>query len=79
MGIMKNMFTESDNVTYDLYKYLSLCSICTGLALEVFCIVQRSQPFDMQTFGIGVGGLFAGVGLALKLKPETAPNPSTNP
>lgn len=72
-GIFKTMFTESDNVTHDLYRYLAMVSIVVGLALQIYVVVWKepSQPFDFQTFGIGVGVLFAGVGVAMKLKSET--------
>ncbi len=69
--IVKQLLTESDNVTHDLYRYLAIASIITGLALQVYSIVDRDQVFDMQTFGIGIGTLFAGVGIALSLKKET--------
>lgn len=81
MNGMKTMMTESDNVTHDLYRYLSLCAIGVGLALEIFVVVEKAQPFEMQTFGIGIGALFAGMGLALKLKtdhPATPPQASAS-
>lgn len=70
--IARQLFTESDNITHDLYRYLAVASIITGLGLQVYAIAWRGQPFDMQMFGVGVGALFAGVGVALKLKRETA-------
>ncbi len=70
-NVLRELLTESDNVTHDLYRYLALGSILTGLALQVYAIGWRGQPFDMQTFGIGVGALFAGVGVALGLKKES--------
>lgn len=69
--IFRQLVTESDNVTHDLYRYLAIASICTGLGLQVYAIGWKGQAFDMQTFGIGVGALFAGVGVALGLKKET--------
>lgn len=68
---LQHLFTESDNITHDLYRYLSVLSIVTGLGLQTYAIGWKGQPFDMQTFGIGVGALFAGVGVALGLKRET--------
>lgn len=69
--VIRQLMTESDNVTHDLYRYLAILSIITGLALQVYSIGWKGQPFDMQTFGIGIGALFAGVGVALGLKKET--------
>ena len=66
------MFTERDNLTYDLYKYLSLLTIVVGLTLVCFDVVAKDKPFDLQSFGIGFGALFVGMGAALKLKQEPA-------
>lgn len=70
--IIRQLVTESDNITHDLYRYLALLSILTGLGLAVYSVGWKNQPFDMQTFGIGVGALFAGVGVALGLKKESS-------
>lgn len=69
--VIRQLVTEADNVTHDLYKYLAVGSIITGLGLQIYKVVHGAD-FDMQTFGIGVGALFAGVGVALGLKKETA-------
>lgn len=69
--VLRQLFTESDNRTHDLFRYLAVASIVTGLCMQVYVIVWKSQPFDMQTFGIGVGALLAGVGTALGLKKDT--------
>lgn len=68
--ILRHLFTESDNVTHDLFRYMALGSIVVGLGLECYVVI-KGQPFDLQQFGTGIGILFAGVGVALKLKPET--------
>lgn len=68
--VVRQLLTESDNVTHDLYRYLAIGSILTGLGLQIYAIGWRGQTFDMQTFGIGIGALFAGVGVALGLKKE---------
>lgn len=68
--VVKQLLTESDNITHDLYKYLALVSILTGLGLAVYSVGWKGQVFDMQTFGIGIGALFTGAGIALKLKQE---------
>lgn len=69
--VIRQLLTESDNVTHDLYRYLAILAIVTGLGLQVYAIGWKGQPFDMQTFGVGIGALFAGVGVALGLKKET--------
>lgn len=70
--VFKQLLTESDNVTHDIYRYLAIISIVTGLTLMVYAVVVKGQLFSIQDFGIGVGVLFAGVGVALGLKNETS-------
>lgn len=74
--IIRQLLTESDNVTHDLYRYLALAAIVTGLGLQIYAVVCKGEPFAMMAFGTGVGALFAGVGVALALKKET---PNANP
>jgi len=68
--VFRQLLTESDNRTHDIYRYLAMLSIVVGLGLNIYAVI-KGQPFDMQTFGIGTGALFAGVGVALGLKKET--------
>lgn len=67
MKIVKQLLTESDNETADLYKYLALLSVAVAIALSIYSVIQ-GQAWDAQSFGIGVGGLLAGVGVAVGLK-----------
>jgi hypothetical protein len=67
--VLKMLLTESDNVTHDLFRYMALGSILTGLGLSIYAVLE-GQPWNMQSFGIGIGVLLAGVGAALKLKGE---------
>ena len=69
--IIRQMMTESDNVTHDLYRYLALLSIVVGLGMQIYVVVCKGQPFEMQSFGVGIGGLFAGVGVAIGLKKDS--------
>ena len=72
-NIFKNMLTESDNVTHDLARYLALISVLVGLGLSIYAVGWKGQQFDLQSFGVGMGAMFTGLGVALKLKPETPP------
>jgi hypothetical protein len=69
--VFRQLLTESDNRTHDIYRYLAVGSIAVGLGLNIYAVV-KGQPFDMQAFGIGTGALFAGVGVALGLKKESS-------
>ena len=74
MDWLKQMLTESDNATFDAVRVLAVLAILVGLALQVWVVIRwigpAPQPFDMLTFGTGLGAVFGGVGVALKLKPE---------
>jgi len=67
--IITHLFTETDNKTHDLFRYLCFVSIVVGLGLSIYATIFEKH-FDIENFGIGVGALFAGVGASLKLKPE---------
>ena len=74
---IKDMLTETDNETVDVVRVLALLAIAIGLGLQVWVVIRwigpAPQAFDIQSFGIGIGATFAGVGAALKMKPETKP------
>lgn len=72
MSIFKDWFTESDNKTHDLPKVLAALAIVTGIGLEIYA-VGHSVQFDIQAYGIGVGGMFGGLGALLGFKKETQP------
>jgi hypothetical protein len=74
MKWLKDALTESDGESYDHIRMLAVLAVVIGLALQVWVVVRWAGPspqaFDMQSFGLGLGAVFAGVGAALKLKPE---------
>ncbi len=74
---LMDILTESDNRTVDAVRVLAVLAVVIGLALQVWVVIRwvgpAPQPFDFQEFGLGLGAVFAGVGAALKLKPESAP------
>jgi hypothetical protein len=77
MTFFKQMLTEVDNRTFDLFRIMALLSILTGLCLMVYAVGWLHQTFNMGEFGAGVGVLFVGAGAALKLKPEAPTGSST--
>lgn len=79
MNTLARMMTECDNKTHDVFKYLALTTIIIAHGLQVYVVVVEGQVFDMQQFGIGVGVLFAGMGAALMMKPESKPDVPTAP
>lgn len=63
--IAKQTLTGSDNETASLIKILSMLTVVVGLGLTIFDVVKMGRPFDIQSFGIGMGALFGLVGAAL--------------
>lgn len=68
---LSHLFTEADNNTFDLTKILAFLSIVVGLSLSIVSVVINAQTFVFQDFGIGVGALFTGLGVALGFKKES--------
>lgn len=75
--IAKQALTGSDNETASLIKILSMLTVLVGLGLTIFDVVKMGRPFDIQSFGIGMGALFGLVGAALGVSftSEIDPNP----
>lgn len=71
-NFLTHLFTETDNTTFDLTRILAFISIIVGLSMVVYSVVKNSQPFIFQDFGIGVGALFTGLGVALGFKKESS-------
>ena len=69
--LLKQLLTESDNQTQDVFRWLALLSVLVGLGLSIYVVVWKNQPFDLMQFGTGVGAMLMGAGVAMKLKPET--------
>lgn len=71
-NILKELMTSDDNVTWDVFRSLAVASIVVAFFLEGYSVIWQGKTFDMQAFGIGVGSLLGGVGVALRLnKDET--------
>jgi hypothetical protein len=78
---MKRAFTQAftgrDNFTVDAFRVLAVVAVVIGMGLEVFVVIWRAgQGFDLQAYGIGIGGLLLAAGGALKLKESTEPTDS---
>lgn len=67
MKIVKQLLTESDNETHDLYRWLALLSVAVAIGLSVYSVINGGV-WSAQDFGIGIGALIAGVGVAIGLK-----------
>ena len=69
--MIKEWFTETDNQTFDITKALAALSILSGIVLAIVSVVWKDAPLNMQDYGIGMGALFGGLGVALGMKKET--------
>lgn len=69
--VLRQLVTESDNITHDIYRYLAVGSVFFAMACQFYAI-KEGQQFSMQDFGVGIGALFAGIGVAIGLKKENA-------
>lgn len=70
---LRQMLTGRDNATWDIVRVLGALAVLVALGLTVYSVVWRGQPFDLQSFGLGVCALFSGLGLSLKLKEGSEP------
>ena len=75
MSILTQLLTGQDNRTHDFMRWIGLGGALTALGLQIYVVVWKGQPFDLQAFGIGFGALCASVGAALRLKETTEPKP----
>lgn len=71
--IMRQMLTGKDNVSANIIKVLAFLSVIVALGLTIFDVVKHGKPFDIQSYGIGMGSLFGLVGAALGLSAHTEP------
>jgi hypothetical protein len=72
--ILTQMMTGKDNITFDVFRLLAVVAVIVGIGLEVFVVIWRAGVgFDLQAYGIGIGGLLLAAGGALKLKADTEP------
>lgn len=72
LEFLKHCFTGADNQTYDIGRVLWALAFVIGLGMHVF-MTLAGKPYDLQSFGLGVGALLLAGGAALKIKDTTEP------
>ncbi len=55
---------SSDDHSVELHLFLGAIGTLTFLGLEIFQVIWRRVPFDMNAFGQGIGLTFVGTGAA---------------
>jgi len=69
-GWIKQAVTEPDNRTVCIVRLMSIAGVGEFLFLAAKTTL-KAGAFDMQSFGLGFGGLLGGIGAALKLKKDS--------
>lgn len=69
--IARDWFTETNNLTHDPVRALAAFVIMSAVGFTGHGVFWIGNPFDIQSFGIGMASLFAGVGAALGLKKDS--------
>lgn len=69
----QDMMTGIDNQTYDVARVGGLVGLIVFLGLEIFVVVWKNVPFDMQAFGIAFGAMIAAIGAGIGFKAKTEP------
>lgn len=67
---INQLFTESDNTTHSLMKYLIFGGTAASLFYQGWDTIANHVVFNMQTFGIGLGALWGGAAAALGFQKE---------
>lgn len=66
MKFLRDILTsDKRSRTYDLVRVGTAASLITGIGLTTFVVVARAQPFDMSSFGTGLGLILAAGGGAM--------------
>lgn len=65
-----DMFTERDNKTFDISKFLAFLSIMSAIVMTIHQYFYKGV-FDIEKYGMGIGVLFGGLALALGLKKDS--------
>jgi hypothetical protein len=62
MKFIKDILTaDRESKTYDFIRVGTMASLVIGLGLTVYVVI-RGEPFDLATFGAGVGLILAAGG-----------------
>jgi hypothetical protein len=80
-NLFKMMMTGPDGVTFDPARVIGYGTAIAGVAVFLFnsmWAVLHTHAFDPQTYGVGFGGVCAGVmaiGIGVGAKAHTEPKP----
>jgi hypothetical protein len=67
--------SDAQSSVYDLVRIGTALSLVVGLALDVFVVVWRNQPFDFASFGTGLGLILGAGGAAMWARRDREADP----
>lgn len=71
--VLKSLFTDRDNESQDMTKWLAAISFLVAMGLTVFQVVIRNKEFDIILYSTGVAGLMGILAAALRWKDPVTP------
>ncbi|MGN8188644.1 hypothetical protein [Burkholderia contaminans] len=66
-----HLFTEVDNATPDLAKYMAAITSLDFVFTQTWDTVVNKVPFNATAFGTGGAALFAGIGVWMAVKKDS--------
>lgn len=73
--ILTQILTQNDNQAHDIVRWLSFVGVLTGIFLQIYATLMQ-VPFELQSYGTGVGFMVGSLGLSMKLKPKETEKPA---
>lgn len=71
--LLIDILTTKNGQSFDNGRVLGTLSVLAFIVFSAITVIQTHQ-FAYEQFGLGMGTLFAGVGINLKLKETSEPN-----
>jgi hypothetical protein len=72
---LSKLFSEIDNATPDLAKYLAAITSIDFIFNQTWDTVVNKVAFNAVQFGTGGAALFAGIGVWMSMKKDSPPHP----
>lgn len=71
--IINQLMTGIDGQTHDVGRWLWALGVLNFMGLAFVAVYFKGQVFDPQAYGVGLGAVLAGGGLAIGAKAKTEP------
>lgn len=72
------ILTQDQGEQQDLYRVLAVLSVGVAIGLTIYDVTVLHREWHVQDFGIGIGSLLAGVGVAIGLRRDGASQTPTS-